>query len=398
MNPDLRYLQPYPFERLKNLIDGITAPDHIQHISLSIGEPKHSPPLFLSEILKTSLPQLSRYPTIKGSKSLRESISDWLIKRYQLGANSIDAESQILPVNGTREGIFSFSQATLNSTNNPIVVTGNPFYQIYEGAALLARAEIRFINCTEKNNFVPDLSRVPAEVWRGCQILHLCTPNNPTGAVMSIRQQIEAIELAHKHDFTIVSDECYSELYLDENQPPPGLLQASYSIGNRAFEKCVVFHSLSKRSNLPGLRSGFIAGDQNLISNFLRYRTYHGCSMSPMVQMLSESAWSDENHVLKNRKLYREKFSAVTNILTNIVSFPKPKASFYLWLETPYDDIKFARDLFTHKNVLVLPGQFMSRDWEDRNPGTNRVRIALVAPTDECVTAAMRIKSYIEGL
>jgi N-succinyldiaminopimelate aminotransferase len=285
-----------------------------------------------------------------------------------------------------------------SATVVPLVVSPNPFYQIYEGAALLAGAELHFLDCTLDNGFIPDLSAVAPEVWERCQLLQICTPGNPTGAVMSIEQLQQAIKLADQYDFIIASDECYSEVYLDEQNPPPGILEACVAMGRNAFSRCVAFHSLSKRSNLPGLRSGFVAGDASLLSDFLRFRTYHGCAMSMATQAASAAAWSDESHVIDNRRQYREKFAAVTEILKDVLTFPEPTASFYLWPETPIDDTEFAAGLFAQQNVTLLPGRYLSRDTEDGNPGEGRVRMALVAETDVCIEAAQRIKQYVQSL
>ena len=306
--------------------------------------------------------------------------------------------SRYLPVNGTREALFAFTQAVIDPQGNPTVVSPNPFYQIYEGAALLAGAELHYLDCTAENNFIADLSAVPEQVWQRCQLLHLCSPGNPTGAVISIEQFQQVIALADKYDFIIASDECYSEVYLREDSPPPGLLQACAEMDRNDYSRCVVFHSLSKRSNLPGLRSGFVAGDSQVLKAFLRYRTYHGCAMSTPVQIASAVAWADETHVIDNRSQYREKFAAVTDILRPVLDFPLPQASFYLWPKTPIVDTDFAKQLFAEQNVTLLPGQYLSRDTANGNPGENRVRLALVAETEECIEAALRIKQFVEGL
>jgi N-succinyldiaminopimelate aminotransferase len=348
--------------------------------------------------LQANLLGVNRYPITMGSLELRDAIARWLQTRYSLAPGGIDPATQILSVNGTREGIFAFTQSHIDPTCAPFVVSCNPFYQIYEGAALLAGAEPWYLDCLAENNFVPDLDSVPAAVWQRCQLLHLCSPGNPTGAVMSIKAMQRAIELAHTYDFTIVSDECYAEVYLDEMQPPPGLLQAATEAGHHDFKRCLVFHSLSKRSNLPGLRSGFVAGDRSLIETFMRYRTYHGCAMSPLVQAASIAAWNDEEHVIQNRQLYRDKFAAVTQILAPALEFPKPEASFYLWPKTPIDDVTFSRSLFNAQHITVLPGQYMSRISNASNPGENRIRLALVADITECIQAAERIARHVRTL
>jgi len=403
MNPDLNRLQPYPFEKLRQLKDGLQAPADKSPIALSIGEPKHMPPHFVIEELISHLHGLENYPLTKGSAPLRESIAAWLQRRFKLGAASqsgggIDPETQILPVNGTREALFAFAQAVVDRSTDPLVVMPNPFYQIYEGAALLAGAEPWFLNTLADTDFVPDIDSVPADVWRRCQLIYLCSPGNPTGAVVDAATLRRLIALADEHDFIIAADECYSEIYFDEKQPPVGLLQVAAEMGRDDFHRCVVFHSLSKRSNLPGLRSGFVAGDAEVLAKFLLYRTYHGSAMPPPTQAASIKAWNDETHVEKNREMYREKFDAVLEILQPVLNVEKPQAGFYLWPETPVSDETFARDLFAQQNVNVVPGSYLSRDAHGINPGANRVRMALVAPLHECIDAAKRIRSYIESL
>ena len=401
MNTDLSKLHPYPFERLADLKSGIHPPTHLSHISLSIGEPKHPAPDFVKQTLIDNIESIGSYPTTRGTSELRQAISEWLEKRFDLKLGSIDYDTQVLPVCGTREAIFAFTQASISRDDMgalPLVVTPNPFYQIYEGAAILAGAQPYYLDCNPAEDFIPDLSAVPIDVWERCQLLQLCSPGNPTGAVMSLAQMQHAIELADRYDFIVASDECYSEVYLNESAPPPGLLQACEQLGRNDYARCVVFHSLSKRSNLPGLRSGFVAGDKTLIQSFFSYRTYHGCSMSLPVQKASIAAWQDESHTIKNRALYRDKFNAVTEILTTCMDFPDPQASFYLWPKTPIDDIDFAQQLFAQQNVTLLPGQFLSRPGANVNPGQNRVRMALVASTEECVEAALRIKQFISSL
>ena len=401
MNSYLSKLHPYPFERLAHLKSGITPPADLSHISLSIGEPKHPAPEFVKQALINNIQSIDQYPTTRGTSELRETISGWLEDRFNLEPGSINYEHQVLPVCGTREAIFAFTQATISNEDSdaqPLVVAPNPFYQIYEGAALLAGAQPHYLDCDPRQGFIPDLSAVPEEIWQRCQLLQLCSPGNPTGAVMSLEQMQYALELADRYDFVVASDECYSEVYLNESTPPPGLLQACQQLGRHDYARCVVFHSLSKRSNLPGLRSGFVAGDQSLIEHFFSYRTYHGCSMSIPVQKASIAAWKDENHTIENRALYRHKFGAVTEILGTCMDFPEPHASFYLWPKTPIDDVDFAQQLFAQQNVTLLPGQFLSRPSATGNPGQNRVRMALVANTQECVEAALRIKQFIRSL
>ena len=398
MNPNLDLLHRYPFERLSDLKAGIAPPAHLAPIALSIGEPKHQSPAFVKQALIDNIDQIAVYPTTKGGLPLRQAIAQWCQTRFTLPTDSLSAATNVLPVTGTREALFAFSQAMIDSQRNALVVAPNPFYQIYEGAALLAGAELHFLDCTANNGFIPDLSTVPAEIWQRCQLLQICTPGNPSGAVMGIEQLQQAIALADQYDFIIASDECYSEIYLDEQTPPPGILQACAEMGRTDYSRCVAFHSLSKRSNLPGLRSGFVAGDANLLSQFLRYRTYHGCAMSSAVQAASTAAWSDESHVVDNRRQYREQFAAVTEILKQVMTFPEPQASFYLWPETPIADTEFAAGLFAQQNVTVLPGRYLSRETATGNPGKNRVRMALVAETEVCIEAALRIKEYVESL
>ncbi len=406
MNPDIGRLQPYPFERLAALKTGLSAPLDRDHIALSIGEPKHPTPALITDALIAHLHQLAVYPNTRGLPALREQIASWLGTRFKLGAGGvsapgafgIDPATQILPVNGTREALFAFAQAVIDRRREPLVLMPNPFYQIYEGAALLAGAQPRYLACEAVNGFIPDFDAVDDATWRACQVIYVCSPGNPTGALLDQATYARLIELAHRHDFVIASDECYSELYLDESDPPLGLLQVAAAIGNTAFSRCVVFHSLSKRSNAPGLRSGFVAGDAELIEGFFAYRTYHGCAMPMPHQHASIAAWRDEAHVRENRRLYREKFSAVLEILGDTLPVAMPKASFYLWPQTPIPDTDFAARLFAEENVTVLPGRFLSRTHDGADPGANRIRIALVPPLDECVDAARRIRRCVERI
>ncbi|NEX19037.1 succinyldiaminopimelate transaminase [Thiorhodococcus mannitoliphagus] len=403
MNPDLGLLQPYPFEKLHALKRDIEPPNHLDHIALYIGEPKHPTPSLISDAVITHLHQLAVYPTTRGTQELRETIASWLSRRFHLAAEGatrlgIDPEHQILPVNGTREALFSFAQAVVDRSRKPLVLMPNPCYQIYEGAALLAGAEPRYLACLKENDFVPDFEAVDTATWERCQVLYICSPGNPTGAVFSQETFIQLIELAHRHDFVIASDECYSEIYHHESRPPPGLLQAAAAAGNLDFSRCMVFHSLSKRSNAPGLRSGFVAGDARLIEGFLSYRTYHGCAMSLPVQRGSIAAWQDEEHVRTNRQLYRDKLAAMEEILGDAMDLGPRGAGFYLWPETPISDTEFARRLYAEEHLTVLPGSFLAREIDGASPGTNRVRIALVPPLDECVDAAKRIRRLIERL
>ncbi len=408
MNPYLAQLHPYPFEKLAALKQGVTPPAALPHISLSIGEPKHPTPPFIQDALVKHLQGLSVYPSTKGLPELRAAIAAWLAQRFNIPTANIDAEQHILPVNGTREALFAFVQAVINSAAKPLVVMPNPFYQIYEGAALLAGAEPYYLNSDPANAYQAAFDSVPAEVWQRCQVLFICSPGNPTGLVLNQADHQKLLALAEQYDFIIASDECYTELYYDEAQPPVGLLQSAWQAGNRDFRRCVVFHSLSKRSNAPGLRSGFVAGDAQVLQQFLKYRTYHGCAMPVPTQYASIAAWQDEQHVRHNRVLYREKFTAVINILQDVCQISLPPAGFYLWLPTSgqangkiyglADDTEFARQLFAQQNITVLPGSYLSRDSGGVNPGGGHVRIALVASLDECVTAAQRIKLFINSL
>lgn len=399
MNPDLNQLHPYPFEKLAALKAAVTAPDDLTHIALSIGEPKHLPPAFVLQTLIASLDSLSQYPNTKGLPELREAIAHWASTRFNLPAGIFNPEKHVLPVNGTREAIFAFTQAVIDRNQiQPLVVSPNPFYQIYEGAAILAGAQPFFLNCTHDNQFIPDFSAVDADVWRRCQLLFICSPGNPTGAVMTSEQLKDLIALADQYDFVIAADECYSELYFDEQSPPTGLLQACAELGRHDFSRCVVFHSLSKRSNLPGLRSGFVGGDAQLLQKFLLYRTYHGCALPVPTQLASIAAWQDESHVRENRNAYREKFTAVLDILDGVLDVKKPDAGFYLWPKTPIKGEDFAQQLFARQHITVLPGSYLARTINDINPGENYVRMALVASLDECIEAAKRIKTFVQSL
>ena len=397
MNPELAKLHPYPFEKLAQLKQGCVPPEDKAHIALSIGEPKHPTPGFITEAVITHLHGLSSYPTTAGTNELRHAIATWLNDRFNLDGH-INAMTQVLPVNGTREALFAFAQAVIDRDKAPLVLMPNPFYQIYEGAAILAGAEPYYMNCSASHDFIPDFDAISADTWQRCQLIYICSPGNPTGAVIDKATLTRLIELAHQYDFVIASDECYSEIYPDEANPPVGLLEAAYAAGYTDMSRCVVFHSLSKRSNAPGLRSGFVAGDADILKQFLRYRTYHGSSMPPATQAASITAWNDEDHVVHNRELYLEKFNAVLEILAPVMSVSMPQAGFYLWAETPIADTAFARQLFEQQNVTVLPGTYLGRDTTAGNPGSNRIRMALVAPLEECIEAAHRIRSLIESL
>lgn len=395
MNPYLSQLHPYPFEKLTSLKQGLVPPADKAHIALSIGEPKHATPHFIQEAVISHLHGLTLYPTTKGLPELRQAIADWVCRRFAIHAGGVDPETQVLPVNGTREALFSIVQAMVDPAAKPVVIMPNPFYQIYEGAALLAGAEPYYLNTTEENSYLPDFDRVPEQIWRRCQLLFICSPGNPTGTVMAEALHLKLLALAEKYDFVIASDECYTELYDDESSPPQGLLQSAYAAGNTAFKRCVIFQSLSKRSNAPGLRSGFVAGDAEILKQYLKYRTYHGCPMPVSTQQASIAAWSDEEHVKHNRQLYRDKFTAFIDILQDVCEISRPPASFYVWLKTPGSDTEFARGLYAEQNVTVLPGSYLSRDSGGINPGANHVRIALVASIEECIEAANRIKTFL---
>jgi N-succinyldiaminopimelate aminotransferase len=398
MNPDLDKLQPYPFERLSALMAGLQPVDK-RHIALSIGEPKHATPPLIGEALSNGLGAgLSRYPTTRGSDGLRAAICGWLARRYALPAESLDPARQALPVAGTREALFAFAQAVVDRQRPATVIMPNPFYQIYEGAALLAGATPLYVPCTAETGYLPDFDQLTEHDWQRCQLLYLCSPGNPSGAVMPLEQLQHLVNLAERFDFVIAADECYAEIYLDEQSPPPGLLQACAAMGNSDYRRCVVFHSLSKRSNAPGLRSGFVAGDADLISRFLRYRTYHGCAMPLQHQLASIAAWDDEQHVVDNRRRYRAKFDSVLQILDGHLQVERPQAGFYLWPRLPIDDTHFARNLFVEQNVTVLPGSYLSRDVRGSNPGRQHVRMALVATEAECNEAAQRIVEFTKTL
>jgi N-succinyldiaminopimelate aminotransferase len=399
MNEALSHLQPYPFEKLAAISKDIEAPKTKQPIDLSIGEPKHSTPEFIIEEVSAHLTDLAKYPSTRGTDALREVFIDWLIRRYSLPRSSLSSDKNVLPVNGTREALFAIAQCVINRRRgSPLVLIPNPFYQIYEGATLLAGAEPWFVNCLPEFNFLPDFEVIPKTVWARCQLVYLCSPGNPTGSVLNLALFTQLMELADRYEFIIAADECYSEIYLHEDQPPLGLLQAAAQLGRTDYHRCVVFHSLSKRSSVPGLRSGFVAGDAGVIEQFLLYRTYHGCAMPRYVQAASCAAWRDELHVIENRQRYRDKLNAVLEILAPLFSFRRPEAGFYLWPELPVDDIEFTRGLLAHENITVLPGSFLARIAGGQNPGRYRARIALVPPLDECIEAARRIRDYMSLL
>ena len=398
MNPELENLHTYPFEKLRNLLSKCNVNTKKSAITLAIGEPKHKTPKFITEELEANISNISTYPTTRGTNELKTAIINWLCRRFNLSQETLNEERNILPANGTREALFSITQTVVNKTNgNPIVMMPNPFYQIYEGAALLAGAEPYYLNCIEENKYIPDLSLVPKKIWQRCQLFYLCSPANPSGAVVDFDFIKELMMLADKYNFIIASDECYSEIYYNEEQPPLSLLEYAKKLGNFKYKRCLIFHSLSKRSNVPGLRSGFVAGDSEIIEIFYRYRTYHGCAMPLHVQKASIAAWNDEEHVKKNRDIYREKFLKVCVELKSVLPVTPPSGGFYLWPKLHCSDEDFAKELYTSENVEVLPGSYLSRNVNCINPGDKRVRIALVAETDLCIEAAKRIKRFIEN-
>ena len=397
MNSRLEKLQEYPFQRLNQLLTGLEPPADKERIMLSLGEPKHEPPSFIHDILATGGDLLSGYPLTRGEGKLRESICHWLSRRFCINLDLLDPARHVLPVSGSREAIFSFIQAAVDHSSHTTarVAMPNPFYQIYEGATIMAGAAPYFLNNTEEHNWLPQLHKVPEEIWHDTQLLILCSPDNPTGSVIPAEIYAEVLALADRYNFNVAADECYSELYRDEDKPPVGLLQVAAAEGRTSFERCIVFHSLSKRSNLPGLRSGFVAGDSNIIDAYFKYRTYHGCVPNRLTQAISTVAWDDDEHVIRNRAVYRDKFNAVIDILDPLMKLNNPAAGFYLWPETPIDEEEFSRGLFLTENVVTLPGIYLARDTVTGNPGKNRVRIALVARLNECVESAERIREFI---
>ena len=399
MNPDLQRLQPYPFQQLAALFREVQPNPDYRAISLSIGEPKHATPQFIRDALKNNLDGLANYPTTAGSNALRSAIAHWLAVRY--GIPSLDAKNQVLPVNGSREALFAFAHAVVDRTKkDPVVVCPNPFYQIYEGAAFLAGATPSFLNALPEDNFALNFAQLPEAVWQRTQLIYVCSPGNPTGRVMPLSEWKTLFEMSDRYGFVIASDECYSEIYFDEK--PLGALQAAHRLGRSDYKNLVVFSSLSKRSNVPGMRSGFVAGDASIIEKFALYRTYHGSAMNPAIQAASIAAWNDETHVAENRRLYAEKFAKVVEVLKPALPVTMPNAGFYLWvnlseagLRTPITDTAFAQVLYRDYNVTVLPGSYLARSAQGVNPGENFVRMALVASTEEAVEAAQRIAEFV---
>jgi N-succinyldiaminopimelate aminotransferase len=400
VNSRLRQLQPYPFERLAALLAKSVPPSGLTPIAWSIGEPKHAAPPFIAEVIAREIGGLSNYPLTVGEATLREAIVDWLTARFKLPPGSLGKDQHVLPCNGTREALFAIAQAVVESTAEALVLMPNPFYQIYEGAALLAGARPYYLNVDDAS-LCPDFDAVSEEIWRRCQLIYTSSPGNPTGAVLSCQQLQKLIRLSDQFDFVIASDECYSELYPDQDKPPTGLLEAAALMkdrpGNDIYKNCLVFHSLSKRSNLPGMRSGFVAGDARIIAPFKLYRTYHGCAMPPPFQKASTAAWRDEAHVRANRAIYREKFEKVLEIISPVMDVTAPQGAFYLWPRTHLPETDFARLLFEQQHLTVVPGTYLSRENEGINPGANRVRMALVAPLAECIDGAERLKKFVEA-
>ena len=397
MNPNLALLQPYPFQKLTELYHGVVPNPALQPVPLHIGEPKHATPEFIKRALTDNLAGMAAYPATVGTEALRTAIARWLERRYGLPA--VDPQTQVIPVNGSREALFAFAQAVVDGSKpDPVVVSVNPFYQIYEGAALLAGARPEFLNNLADNKFALDLDQLPESVWKRVQLIFVCSPGNPTGRVMTLDEWRALFELSDRHGFVIAADECYSEIYFDESRPPLGALAAARKLGRDGYPRLVVFSSLSKRSNVPGMRSGFVAGDAAILKQFLLYRTYHGCAMSPPVQAASVAAWSDEAHVVENRRLYVEKFAAGYGILQGSLPAEMPEAGFYFWLATPIDDTEFARRLYAEEAVSVLPGSYLARAARGINPGTGRVRLALVANTAECREGLARIARFAARL
>lgn len=397
MHDALGRLHAYPFERLARLTSTVRAAAHKSPLDMSIGEPRHETPQAIIDVMSRELPQMSRYPTTRGTESLRATIAKWLAKRFSLPAAAVHPDLHVLPVAGTREALFAFAQCVVDrSREDPVVVMPNPFYQIYEGAALLAGATPYFVNNDREG--LPDYRSVPEAIWRRCQLLYVCSPGNPTGCVLGADVYEHLFAVADRYDFTIAADECYSEIYLDESNPPVGLLEIANRAGRTGFRRCVAFHSLSKRSSVPGLRSGFVAGDAEILKSFLLYRTYHGCALPLYTQAASVAAWSDEAHVAENRRLYRQKFDAVLPILQSVLEIQRPPAGFYLWPKMPIDEQEFVRGLLARENVTVLPGSYLAREAHGSNPGAHRIRIALVPPLAQCIEAAHRIKSFVESI
>lgn len=399
MNPFLEKLHPYPFEKLRKLFEGIRPDAAYKPISLGIGEPKHPTPTFIQKAVADNLAGLANYPTTVGTDALRAAIAAWLEHRYALP--KVDAATQVLPVCGSREALFALAQTVIDQSRNALVMCPNPFYQIYEGAAYLAGAEPYYVNSNPARNFAPDYDKVPAEIWSRVQLLYVCSPGNPTGAVLSLDDWKNLFELSDRYGFVIAADECYSEIYF-KSEAPLGALEAAHKLGRANFVRLIVFSSLSKRSNVPGMRSGFVAGDADILKKFLLYRTYHGSAMSPAIQAASIAAWNDETHVQENREKYMRKFSQITPLLKEVLEVELPDAGFYLWAKVDkrasISDTEYAKRLYAEYNVTVLPGSYLARDAHGINPGQNRIRMALVAEVEECLEAALRIVEFTRKL
>jgi N-succinyldiaminopimelate aminotransferase len=394
MNPNLEKLHRYPFERIAAMKQGATGNPAFEHVALSIGEPKHPPPPFILEMLsdvEQLQSDLATYPATRGGQPLRQAIAQWVGARFQA---RVDPDTEVLPVAGTREALFSFGQAVLSGNPDAIAILPNPFYQIYEGAALLGNASPYYVNCPRNQDYQPDFRGIPDHIWRRCEIVYLCSPHNPTGRTLSEETLAWLLSQADRFDFVIAADECYSEIYPDEAHPPLGLLQVAERLGRTTYQRCVVFHSLSKRSNLPGLRSGFVAGDAMILEKYFKYRTYQGCALPAHTQRASAAAWLDEEHVIANRLAYREKFASVTPILAEGFDLVDPDGGFYHWLHVAEDDQSFALELFKQCNITVLPGSFLGRQSGNLNPGSQHVRVAWVAPEADCIAAAQRMVEW----
>jgi N-succinyldiaminopimelate aminotransferase len=396
MNPDLQLLQPYPFQKLTRLFGEVTPNAALSPISLHIGEPKHATPQFIKDALIAGLDGLAKYPTTTGCDALRTAIANWLASRY--GIPAPNAKTQVLPVNGSREALFAFAQAIIDrSKKDPVVICPNPFYQIYEGAALLTGATPHFLNTLPEDGYALNFAQLPEDLWQRTQLMYVCSPGNPNGRVMPLTEWQSLFEMSDRYGFVIAADECYSEIYFGEDRPL-GALQAAQQLGRKDYNNLVVFSSLSKRSNVPGLRSGFVAGDAAILEKFALYRTYHGCAMNPAIQSASIAAWNDESHVEENRRLYAEKFAKVIALLAPVLPVSKPDAGFYLWVRTPVADTTFAQQLHRDYNVSVLPGSFLAREARGVNPGSGFIRLALVASLDETLEAAQRIVKFSRQL
>lgn len=392
MNPFIHSLHPYPFQKLAELLEGHSPNPDKPLIRLTIGEPQHESPQFVLDTLANNLDGLSKYPSTKGELPLRQAIANWTTKRFNL--TQVNPDTQVLPVTGTREALFAITQTLVGEKQNALVVSPNPFYQIYEGASILAGADLHFLPCGPETNYQIDYTNVSDDIWQRCEVLFVCSPNNPSGSVTTLEDYAYLIEKAKTFNFTIVADECYSEIYFDD-KAPLGLLDACQQLGNPDFAHCLIFQSLSKRSNLPGLRSGFVAGDAKLLAPFLLYRTYQGCAMPIHHQEASIAAWNDEVHVAKNREIYTRKFDSVLDILSPVMKVTKPEAGFYLWPELDQDDESFCIELYEKESVLVLPGSYLGREANGKNPGSHHVRMALVAEESQCVEAAKRIRNFL---